>query len=65
MPTDIATDASLLARLKQAAKRGVSVAERRQQRLSFVFANMPVESAMTRHDVERALEHLDQMEGRG
>lgn len=65
MPFEIATDAGLLARLKQAAQRGVSVAERRQQRLSFVFANMPDESNMTRHDVERALAHVDEMEGRG
>ncbi|MBY6016163.1 hypothetical protein KUV75_14800 [Qipengyuania gaetbuli] len=65
MPTDIATDASLLERLKSAAERGVSAAERRQQRLSFVYANLPRNSDMTRHQVEKALERLDAMEGRG
>ena len=65
MPTDIATDASLLERLNSAAKRGVSAAERRQQRLSFVYANLPKNSDMTRLQVEKALERLDAMEGRG
>lgn len=65
MPTDIATDASLLARLKSAAQRGVTAAERREQRLSFVYANLPRNSNMTRHQVEQALEKMDAMEGRG
>jgi hypothetical protein len=65
MPTTLVTDSSLLERLTAAAKRGVSPAERRQQRLSFVYGNLPKGSDMTKHDVERALERLDQMEGRG
>lgn len=64
MPTDIATDASLLERLSMAAKQGVTAAERRKQRLSFVYANLPRNSEMTRHEVEAALERLDAMEGR-
>ena len=47
------------------AKRGVSASERRQQRLSFVYGNLPKGSAMTKHEVEKALERLDEMEGRG
>lgn len=65
MPTNFATDVTLLERLKEAAQRGVTAAERRQQRLSFVYGNMPRNSGMTRHQVEEALERLDEMEGRG
>lgn len=65
MPTNLVTDSGLLERLSAAAKRGVSPAERRQQRLSFVYGNLPKGSAMSKHEVERALERLDAMEGRG
>lgn len=64
MPTNVITDRSLLDRLSAAAKRGVSMAERRQQRVSFVYGNMPKGSAMTKHQVEKALERLDELEGR-
>ena len=63
MLTDIITDTGLLARLSDAAKRGVTADERRQQRLSFVYANLPKGSSMTKHDVERVLQRLDS-EGR-
>ena len=62
MLTDLATDSELLARLNAAAKRGVSAAERKQQRLSFVYANLPKESAMTKNEVERALNRIDGVE---
>lgn len=65
MPTNIMTDRGLLDRLSAAAKRGVSVAERKQQRLSFVYGNLPKGSPLTKHEVEQALERLDEMEGRG
>lgn len=64
MPTTLATDRNLLDRLAEAAKRGVSTAERKQQRLSFVYGNLPKGSAMTKHEVEKALQRLDEMEGR-
>lgn len=65
MPTNLVTDSALLERLAAAAKRQVSAAESRQQRLSFVYGNLPRGSNMTKHQVERALEKLDRLEGRG
>ncbi len=65
MPTNLATDRGLLERLTQAAKRGVSADERRQQRLSFVYGNLPKGSDLTKLEVEKALQRLDEMEGRG
>lgn len=64
MPINLATDAGLLERLSSAAKRGISVEERRQQRVSFVYGNLPKGSSMTKHEVEQALGHVDRMEGR-
>lgn len=64
MPTDIKTDAGLIGRLKAAAHRGVSVEERREQRVSFVYGNLPKGSAMTKLQVEKALKNLDALEGR-
>ncbi|APR52386.1 hypothetical protein CA223_12505 [Sphingomonas koreensis] len=65
MTTNLMTDRGLLDRLSAAAKRGVSLEERRKQRLSFVYGNLPKSSSMTKHQVEQALERLDEMEGRG
>ena len=65
MTTNLMTDRGLLDRLSAAAKRGVSLEERRKQRLSFVYGNLPKGSSMTKHQVEQALERLDEMEGRG
>jgi hypothetical protein len=59
----IATDATLLERLSVAATRGVSVSERRQQRVSFVYGNMPRGSTMTKHQVEAALNKKDATDG--
>ena len=65
MPPNLVTDTVLLDRLTAAAKRGVSAAERRVQRVSFVYGNLPKGSSMSKHEVERALERIDVMEGRG
>lgn len=59
MPTKLITDQGLLQRLSAAAARGVSAQERKKQRLSFVYGNLPRESAMTKHQVEEALSHID------
>ncbi len=64
MPTNLKTDEGLLGRLQAAARRGVSIAERREQRLSFVYGNMPKGSTMSKHDVGQALERLDELEGK-
>lgn len=64
MPTNLKTDEGLLGRLNAAARRGVSVEERRQQRLSFVYGNLPKGSSMSKMQVEKALERLDALEGR-
>ncbi len=59
MPTNLMTDQGLLLRLSAAAARGVSPQERRKQRVSFVYGNLPKESAMTKHQVEEALDKID------
>ncbi|MBA3837895.1 MAG: hypothetical protein C0499_09600 [Zymomonas sp.] len=64
MPTQIITDDSLLKRLTAAASRGATPDELRQQRLSFVYGNLPRNSSMTRHQVEAVLEHIDKADGR-
>ncbi len=65
MPMNLVTDSALLQRLNAAAKRGVTGAESKRQRLSFVYGNLPKGSTMTRGEVEQVLERLDVMEGRG
>ncbi|MEO7466737.1 MAG: hypothetical protein ABIV36_06980 [Sphingobium limneticum] len=65
MPNEIKTDSGLLQRLAAAAARGVSLEERRLQRVSFVYGNLPKGSAMSRQQVEQALGRMDKMEGRG
>ena len=64
MPTNLVTDTGLLDRLAAAAKRGVSADERRAQRLSFVYGNLPRNSGMTRHEVERELARIDEQDGK-
>lgn len=59
MPTNLNTDQGLLQRLSAAAARGVTPDERRRQRVSFVYGNLPKESEMTKHQVEEALSHID------
>jgi hypothetical protein len=60
MAIDLKTDQALLGRLAAAAKRGVSSVERRQQRVSFVYGNLPKSSAMTKHQVAQELERIDE-----
>ncbi|MEM9086048.1 MAG: hypothetical protein AAGB23_09015 [Pseudomonadota bacterium] len=64
MGNELVTDVNLLQRLAEAAKRKVSAHERRQQRLSFVYGNLPKNSDMTKSDVARALRQVDQLDGK-
>ena len=59
MPVDTKTDAAFVERLRAAAKRGLSVNEVREQRVSFVYGNLPKGSPMTRHQVKEALERSE------
>jgi hypothetical protein len=65
MPTNLVTDQGLLQRLTAGAARGVSTEERRRQRVSFVYGNLPKGSAMSKMQVEKELERIDDLEGRG
>lgn len=60
----LATDMSLIDRLTAAASRGVSAGERREQRVSFVYGNMPKGSSMSKLQVAQKLDELDGVEGR-
>jgi hypothetical protein len=64
MQTNLKTNEALLGRLAAAARRGVSSEDRRKQRLSFVYGNLPKGSDMTKTQVEEALDHIDELEGR-
>lgn len=57
------TNTNLLERLSAAASRGVSAGERRAQRVSFVYANMPRGSTLTKVQVAEVLEHKDATDG--
>ena len=59
MPTDLKTDAALLAKLAEAAKRPMTKDELRQQKISFILSSVPNDSAVTRAQVEKALETAD------
>jgi hypothetical protein len=61
----LTTDMGLIDRLTTSASRGVSAGERREQRVSFVYGNMPRGSSMSKTDVAQALEKLDGLDGRG
>ena len=52
-------DPSLIARLKAAAERELTVAERQAQRVSHIMAGLPAESSLTRIDVEKVLERAN------
>lgn len=64
MPTEIVTDSGLLQRLAAAASRGLTLDELRQQRISFVYGNLPKSSSMTKHQVQEVLEGIDKADGR-
>jgi hypothetical protein len=53
------TDSALLEALERVAQQEVSVADLREQRVSFVFGSMSVDSAVTRDQVKRAIERQD------
>lgn len=59
MPADLHTDAKLIQRLEQAAKREMSAEEVRMQRVSYVYGNMPHDAGMTRHRVAEVLARLE------
>jgi hypothetical protein len=50
------TDESLIKRLTEAAKIKLTKEEIEKQRVSIIFSGMPKESAMSKVDIERALQ---------
>jgi hypothetical protein len=60
MPTDLKTDAALLAKLAEAAKRHMTKDELRLQKISFILSSVSDDSTMTRKQVA---EILDEAEG--
>lgn len=65
MPTDIKTDETLLARLRDLAGKPLSVAELRAQRVSFIMGGMSKESHVTRAQVEEMLDHFEGRKAEG
>ena len=63
MMTTALTDEKLVERLRKAAARGTTVEERRQQRVSFVYGNLPKGSSMTRQQVADVLSEIDRDRG--
>ncbi len=61
--TNVVTDTGFLDRLYAAASRGVSAGERRDQRVSFVYGNMPEGSTLTKRQVADALRAFDSVDG--
>lgn len=59
MPTDLKTDEDLLRRLAEAARQVLTRAELHQQRVSFIYGNLPSDSPITRHQIEEALARID------
>jgi hypothetical protein len=59
MPNEPKTDSALLERLRQAATREISGKELREQRVSFVYGNLPKGITMTREQVRKRLEQKD------
>ena len=59
MPTEQKTDQRLIDRLERAARHSMTADEIRQQRVSFVYGNLPHDSTMTKSQVERALARLE------
>jgi hypothetical protein len=56
MPTDIRTDAILLARLQKAAGITMTAEQLRRQRLSFIHGSMPHDSKMSLEQIRDVLE---------
>lgn len=55
MPVTPKTDEKLLGLLARAAGHSVTREELRRQRVSFIYGNLPVDSTVTRHQVESVL----------
>ncbi|MCL6741165.1 hypothetical protein LZ518_08480 [Sphingomonas sp. RB56-2] len=59
MPTEIKTDAKLLARLAASTKTKASKARLRKQRVSFIYGALPSDSTITRDQIESVLGKLE------
>ena len=59
MPIDLKTDAALLAKLAEAAKRPMSKEELRAQKISFVVGSLSKDSTVTRKQIEEALRNAE------
>ncbi|MDX2210080.1 MAG: hypothetical protein SFV20_06945 [Sphingopyxis sp.] len=55
MPQNIATDASLLAKLAAASRVALTREQLRRQRVSFIYGSLPKESTITRQQIENVL----------
>ena len=52
---ELKTDVALIKRLKESAKKPITRAELEQQRISFVFGNLPSNSTITRDKVAKKI----------
>lgn len=55
MTGDLKTDAALLARLQESAKKPMTRGELARQKVSFVYGNLPEDSTITRDRVEERI----------
>lgn len=55
MVATLKTDVDLLKRLKESAKKPITKEELEQQRISFVFGNLPSDSTITREKVAKKI----------
>ena len=59
MPNDLKTDAGLLEKLAEAAKRPMSKDELRAQKISFIVGSLSKDSTVTRQQIEEALRNAE------
>jgi len=59
MPTDITTDPRLLAKLREAATRPLSPAQKHRRRVSFIYGALPSDSSITMQQIEAVLAKAD------
>lgn len=59
MMFNIKTDEGLLNQLKAAAQQKLTKDQSRQQRVSFVFGNIPSDSTITRRQVEEIIGKIE------
>jgi len=55
MPHNIATDATLLAKLSAASRIPMTRELLRRQRVSFIYGSLPKDSTITRQQIEQVL----------